>query len=116
MSRSATVAEPAPGSGTVPARNAPGQRSETVEVGYIFGLMLLSYGANLLIFMQAGVVRGRPPLIEAGQKTLETPHADPLPQALVLTAIVISFGMTALVVILALGSYLNSGTDVIDIS
>ncbi|MCB1345752.1 MAG: NADH-quinone oxidoreductase subunit K, partial [Rhodobacteraceae bacterium] len=40
---------------------------------------------------------------------------DPLPQALVLTAIVISFGMTALVVIMALGSYLNAGTDAIDI-
>jgi len=76
----------------------------------VLGLSMLSYAVNVFIFASGRLVMGAPPILGTG-----VTMTDPLPQALVLTAIVISFGMTALVVILALGSYLNAGTDVIDI-
>jgi multisubunit Na+/H+ antiporter MnhC subunit len=62
----------------------------------IVGLSLLSHGANLALMVSGGLKRGRPPLLTVG-----APYADPLPQALVLTAIVISFGMTAFALVLA---------------
>jgi multicomponent Na+:H+ antiporter subunit C len=64
-------------------------------VKLIIGLVLLSHAGNLLIFTAAGLTRATPPLIGAGQTTLPDAAADPLPQALVLTAIVISFGVLA---------------------
>lgn len=76
----------------------------------VLGLTMLSYAVNLFIFASGRLVTGAPPVLGAAPVM-----TDPLPQALVLTAIVISFGMTALVVILALGAYLNAGTDAIDI-
>ena len=76
----------------------------------VLGLAMLSYAVNVFIFASGRLVMGLPPVLG-----LNETMTDPLPQALVLTAIVISFGMTALVVILALGSYLNAGTDRIDI-
>ncbi|WP_333826932.1 Na+/H+ antiporter subunit C [Pararhodobacter sp.] len=76
----------------------------------VLGLSLLTYAVNTFLFASGRLVLNAPPvLIEPA------PYADPLPQALVLTAIVIAFGMTALAVILALGAYLNSGTDALDI-
>lgn len=76
----------------------------------VLGLAMLSYAVNVFIFASGRLAIGAPPVLDV------TPTlTDPLPQALVLTAIVISFGMTALVVILALGAYLNAGTDAIDI-
>jgi len=77
----------------------------------ILGLALLSYAVNLFIFASGRVVTGLPPIIS---KTA-TGYTDPLTQALVLTAIVISFGMSAVIVMLALGAYLESGHDRIDI-
>lgn len=59
------------------------------------GIILMSQGANLLVFSSGGLLSGEPALIEAGRKTLKAPFADPLPQALVLTAIVIGFGFIA---------------------
>lgn len=76
----------------------------------VLGLSMLSYAVNVFIFASGRLVTGAPPILGAADVMI-----DPLPQALVLTAIVISFGMTALVVILALGAYLNAGTDAIDI-
>ena len=64
-------------------------------VKLVFGLVLLSHGTNLLIFTSGGLTRGKPPLIPAGQTTLEPPYADPVAQALILTAIVISFAVLA---------------------
>lgn len=72
----------------------------------IIGLGLLSHGANVL-FVNAGR-RGSPPLIGQGDPS---GFADPLPQALVLTAIVISFGTTALLLALAYRSWLLSADD-----
>ena len=73
----------------------------------ILGLSLLSYGVNLFLFAAGRLAPGLPPIIS---KTAAG-YSDPLPQALVLTAIVISFGMTAVLVILALGAYLTTGHD-----
>jgi len=66
----------------------------------IIGLIILGHGANLLIFTASGLSRGTPPLIGEGKHTLEATYAgmnyaDPLPQALILTAIVIGFGVIA---------------------
>ena len=59
------------------------------------GLALLSHAANLLVFTAGGLRRAQPPLIAEGSTLPEASFADPLPQALVLTAIVISFGVLA---------------------
>ena len=69
-------------------------------VKLIIGLALLSHGANLLIFLMGGLVHGRPPIIRAGAEQPAGAFADPLPQALILTAIVIGFGVMAFAVVL----------------
>jgi multicomponent Na+:H+ antiporter subunit C len=67
----------------------------------ILGLVLISHGANLLIFTAAGLnvssegIRPHPPIVPLEAATFDQPTADPLPQALILTAIVISFGVLA---------------------
>lgn len=73
----------------------------------ILGLTLLSYAVNLYLFTMGRLAVGAPPIIQAGV----TIYTDPLPQALVLTAIVISFGMTSLIVVLALRAFLETGDD-----
>ena len=80
----------------------------------VIGLALLSHGANLLIFTAGGLVRGRAPLIREGEAELAAPYADPLPQALILTAIVISFGLLAFTIGLISRSYQETGTDDLD--
>ncbi len=77
----------------------------------IIGLGLVSHGVNLLIVL-AGGDRGAPPLLAEGVDPATV--ADPLPQAMVLTAIVITFGVTALLLALALRSYLMTGTDEVE--
>ena len=77
----------------------------------ILGLTFLSYAVNLFIFASGRLAVNAAPII--GQS--ET-YADPLPQALVLTAIVISFGMTAVMMILAIGGHLVTGHDRIDVA
>lgn len=76
----------------------------------VLGLTLLSYAVNLLIFFSGRLSARTPPLVLSGT----TGHADPLPQALVLTAIVIGFGMTAYLIALALRAKGESGTDQVD--
>ncbi|PKN42307.1 MAG: Na+/H+ antiporter subunit C [Deltaproteobacteria bacterium HGW-Deltaproteobacteria-18] len=82
-------------------------RARTFSV--VLGLSLLSYAANIFLFFSGRLMTGAPPLATSSGAT-----ADPLPQALVLTAIVIGFGMTAFVVILALRSLGELGTDQVD--
>ncbi|MDX1654205.1 MAG: Na+/H+ antiporter subunit C [Candidatus Competibacteraceae bacterium] len=77
----------------------------------LFGLVLMSHGANLLIFTSASLVRGSIPIIEEGGKALADPHPDPLPQALILTAIVISFGITAFALVLAQRAHRSEHDD-----
>ncbi len=66
----------------------------------IVGLALLANAINLLIFTAAGLTRARPPLIPTGAEIPPENMADPLPQALILTAIVISFGLLAFTIVL----------------
>lgn len=80
-------------------------RAHTFPV--IIGLAFLSYAVNLFLFATGRLVIDRPPIISADMAS----YTDPLPQALVLTAIVISFGMTALIVVLALRGFLETGSD-----
>lgn len=76
----------------------------------VLGLTMLSYATNVFLFAMGRLVVNRPPIFD----TAASEYTDPLPQALVLTAIVIAFGMTALVVVLALRTYLETGTDHVD--
>lgn len=73
----------------------------------ILGISLLTYAVNVFLFASGRLTVGSAPILRDGVEV----YADPLPQALVLTAIVISFGMTAVVVMIALGSYLGSDDD-----
>ena len=83
-------------------------RARTFPV--VLGLTMLSYAVNLFLFASGRLVTHAPPLIDGGTGH----HADPLPQALVLTAIVIGFGMTAFLVMLAIRTYGDHGTDRVD--
>jgi multicomponent K+:H+ antiporter subunit C len=92
-------------------------RSRSFDV--ILGLTLLSYATNLLIFSAGRLVVGKPPVLE--QPALEqgvaatlANHTDPLPQALVLTAIVIAFAMTAVTIVIAMRSHSDNGSDHVD--
>ncbi len=78
------------------------------------GLVLLSQSANLLFFTAAGLTRGSPPLVPEGETAPPVPFADPLPQALILTAIVIGFGVLAFTLVLVKRVYQTVGTDDLD--
>ncbi|MCE8508541.1 Na+/H+ antiporter subunit C [Ruegeria pomeroyi] len=79
----------------------------------ILGLSLLTYAVNVFLFATGRLALNAPPVLN---KYKEVAYTDPLPQALVLTAIVISFGMTAVIVMIALSAYLSSRDDRIDMS
>lgn len=83
-------------------------------VKLLIGLGLLSHAANLLIFTSGGIVRGRVPVIPEGGTQPLTDIADPLPQALILTAIVISFAVLAFALVLIYRTYQTVGTDDVD--
>jgi len=80
-------------------------------VKVIIGLSLLGHAGNLLIFTLGRLVRGRPALIPVGSEVPATPVADPVPQALILTAIVIGFGVQAFATVLIKRAYHVVGTD-----
>jgi multicomponent Na+:H+ antiporter subunit C len=77
----------------------------------ILGLVLLSHGANLLIFTVGGLTRGRPPVVPPGAAAPTIPSADPMPQALILTAIVISFAVLAFTLALFHRGHQTFGSD-----
>lgn len=83
-------------------------RARTFPV--VLGLTLLSYAVNLFLFVMGRLTIGLPPVIDPAV----TGYTDPLPQALVLTAIVISFGMTAFVIVLSLKARAELGNDHVD--
>ena len=83
-------------------------RARTFPV--VLGLTFLSYAVNLFLFAMGRLTIGQPPVIAANAAS----YADPLPQALVLTAIVISFAMTAFVIVLALKARVELGNDHVD--
>lgn len=82
-------------------------RARTFPV--VVGLTMLSYGVNLFLFSSGRLATGKQPIIGSVAE-----YSDPLPQALVLTAIVIGFAMTAFVVVLALRSRADTGDDHVD--
>ena len=84
-------------------------RARTFPV--VIGLSLLTYATNLFLVATGRLAINQPPVIAADAAA----YVDPLPQALVLTAIVISFGMTAVVVVMALRAYLETGNDHVDL-
>lgn len=87
-------------------------RSRSFDV--ILGLTLLSYATNLLIFSAGRLTVGKPPILKDGVPATLANYTDPLPQALVLTAIVISFAMTAVTIVIAMRSRAVNGDDHID--
>lgn len=80
----------------------------------IIGLGLMANGSNVLIFTAAGLTRAKPPLIAEGAVGAAGSFADPVPQALILTSIVIGFGVTAFSLVLAHRVHSSAATDDID--
>jgi multicomponent Na+:H+ antiporter subunit C len=80
----------------------------------IIGLSLLTTATNLLILTVGGLTRARPPLVPVGATRPVEPFADPIPQALILTAIVIGFGVLAFMMALAYRTYNVVGSDDLD--
>jgi multicomponent K+:H+ antiporter subunit C len=78
----------------------------------IIGLSLISYAVNLFIFGTGGLKTDAAPILENGADI--SAYADPVPQALVLTAIVIGFAMTALFLVVLLAARGLTGTDHVD--
>ena len=87
-------------------------RPRTFQVA--IGLSLLAYAVNLFIFAMGRLRMGAAPIVEAGKAADPAAFADPLPQALVLTAIVIGFATTGFVIELALRSRHDGGSDHVD--
>lgn len=83
-------------------------RARTFPV--VLGLTLMSYAINVFLFSMGRLSIGQPAIIQDEV----TSYADPLPQALVLTAIVISFAMTAFLIVLALKTRAELGNDHVD--
>lgn len=83
-------------------------------VKLLLGLILIGNGANVLIFLVGGIHKGNPPVIPHNLNSLQGIYADPIPQALILTAIVISFGLQAFAIVLLKRVYLVTGTDDLD--
>ncbi|RSL34446.1 Na(+)/H(+) antiporter subunit C [Salibacterium salarium] len=73
----------------------------------IIGTSIISHGAHVLLLTMAGLKTGAPPLLGLDAST----YTDPLPQALILTAIVISFGVTSFFLVLGYRTYKVTGTD-----
>lgn len=74
-------------------------------VRLVFGLILLTSAVNLLIFTVGGLVPASPPIVPPGATRPEPPFAPPLPQAMILTAIVIGFGLVVFTLVLAYRAY-----------
>ena len=87
-------------------------RPRTFQV--VMGLCLLSYGVNLFIFSMGSLFIGKEPIIKDGVPQDLLHYTDPLPQALVLTAIVIAFAMTAVSIVLAMRSRSDNHSDHVD--
>jgi multicomponent K+:H+ antiporter subunit C len=87
-------------------------RARTFDL--IVGLTLLSYAVNLFIFVMGRLKIAAPPILDPAVEPTLANYADPLPQALVLTAIVIGFAMTALMLVIALRTHLETGSDHVD--
>ncbi|MCD5323653.1 MULTISPECIES: Na(+)/H(+) antiporter subunit C [Pontibacillus] len=76
----------------------------------VIGTALISHGAHLFILTMGKLKRGKPPIIVEGVEN----YVDPLPQALILTSIVISFGVTSFLLVLAYRAAQTNETDNMD--
>jgi multicomponent Na+:H+ antiporter subunit C len=83
-------------------------------VKLVLGLALLAHAANLLIFTLGRLTRGGTPVVTKGEEALVAPFPDPVPQALVLTAIVIGFAVQAFAIVLVKRAHRETGTDDLD--
>jgi multicomponent Na+:H+ antiporter subunit C len=83
-------------------------------VKLLIGIMLLGNGANILIFLLGRITKGKPPVIPDGASVFTEMYADPVPQALILTAIVISFGVQAFAIVLLKRVYALIDSDDLD--
>lgn len=83
-------------------------------VKLIIGLILIGNGANLLIFLLGRITKGKPPIIPEESYHFIDIYADPVPQALILTAIVISFGLQSFAIVLIKRAYKVVKTDDLD--
>lgn len=83
-------------------------------VKLLIGLILLGNGTNILIFLMGDIAKGKPPIIGADTSVFVDAYADPVPQSLILTAIVISFGLQAFAIILLKRVYQMTGSDDLD--
>jgi len=83
-------------------------------VRLLIGLILMGNGTNLLIFLMGDIVKGKPPLIGKDFSIFTEIYADPVPQSLILTAIVISFGLQSFAIILLKKVYQITGSDDLD--
>ena len=81
----------------------------------IIGLIFLGHGANLLIFTVGRLTKGVPAFIPQGSDTVGLQIAEPIPQALILTAIVIGFGLQAFALVLFKKAFQATGSDDINI-
>ncbi|WP_026381206.1 Na+/H+ antiporter subunit C [Afifella pfennigii] len=80
----------------------------------LIGVVVLSNAVNLLIFVAGRIVKEVPPIIPLGAQIPPIETANPLPQALILTAIVISFSFFAFLLVLVFRTYQALGTDKTD--
>lgn len=87
-------------------------RPRTFQV--VMGLSILSYGVNLFLFAMGRLKLDSAPVLAAKNAHEATKYADPIPQALVLTAIVIGFAMLALFLVVMIASRGLTGTDHVD--
>lgn len=83
-------------------------------VKLLLGITLMGNGTNILIFLLGNIVKGNPPIIAQDLKVFKDIYADPVPQALILTAIVISFGLTSFAIVLLKRVYAMLNTDDLD--
>lgn len=81
-----------------------------VLIKFVFGLALIGNGINLLIFAAGRLEHQHPPLIQTGSEILSHPVANALPQAMILTAIVIGFAMVTFLLVLLYRTYAYTGT------
>lgn len=80
----------------------------------VLGIIFISNATNLLIFISSGLIQGSPAFVDNDSGRLTRDMADPLPQALILTAIVIGFGIVAFTLALKYKFYATTGTDDLD--
>ncbi|WP_267549739.1 Na+/H+ antiporter subunit C [Rhizobium rhizogenes] len=81
------------------------------SIRIMLGIAILGNAVNLLLFTAGRITREVPPIIPQGQSTLDLAAANPLPQALILTAIVISFSFLAFLLVLTYRAYQDLKTD-----